>query len=179
LLGVGQGFGLAEEFLGEQSGTTNVTLEPGSDPPDNGGTSQPFDNHQPSLGITYEIALVGVYPSQNGGGDRIDLLGSIMAFAGNFNAGGYVACAGQLLSISQNTALFSILGTQYGGNGSTTFALPDLRGARHRRGVAGTAGRDAGLGKRTSPCPTRKRRMASATPCRRSTTGSLAWRWST
>jgi microcystin-dependent protein len=55
-------------------------------------------------------------------------LGSITLFAGNFAPAGYALCNGQLLPISQNTALFSILGTTYGGNGVTTFALPDLRG---------------------------------------------------
>jgi microcystin-dependent protein len=49
-------------------------------------------------------------------------------FGGNFAPQGWAFCNGQLLSISQNTALFSILGTTYGGNGTTTFALPDLRG---------------------------------------------------
>lgn len=49
-------------------------------------------------------------------------------FGGNFAPRGWAFCAGQLLSIAQNTALFSILGTTYGGNGTTTFALPDLRG---------------------------------------------------
>ncbi|TGE10578.1 phage tail protein [Hymenobacter fodinae] len=51
-----------------------------------------------------------------------------MLFAGNFAPRGYMLCQGQILSIAQNTALFSILGTMYGGNGQTTFALPDLRG---------------------------------------------------
>ena len=46
----------------------------------------------------------------------------------NFAPVGYALCNGQLLPISQNTALFSLLGTTYGGNGTTTFALPDLRG---------------------------------------------------
>jgi len=55
-------------------------------------------------------------------------LGQIMLFAGNFAPRGWATCDGQLLSISTNTALFSILGTTYGGNGTTTFALPDLRG---------------------------------------------------
>ncbi|WP_324679135.1 phage tail protein [Hymenobacter sp. GOD-10R] len=55
-------------------------------------------------------------------------LGEIMLFAGNFQVRGYAFCNGQLLSIVQNQALFSILGTTYGGNGTTTFALPDLRG---------------------------------------------------
>ncbi len=55
-------------------------------------------------------------------------IGQIILFAGNFAIRGYALCNGQLLSIAQNTALFSILGTTYGGNGQTTFALPDLRG---------------------------------------------------
>jgi microcystin-dependent protein len=55
-------------------------------------------------------------------------LGAIFMFAGNFAPVGYQLCQGQILSISQNTALFSILGTTYGGNGTSTFALPDLRG---------------------------------------------------
>lgn len=55
-------------------------------------------------------------------------LGEIRMFAGNFAPRGWAFCQGQLLSIAQNTALFSILGTTYGGNGQTTFALPDLRG---------------------------------------------------
>jgi len=55
-------------------------------------------------------------------------LGMIIMFAGNYQIQGWAFCNGQLLSISQNTALFAILGTTYGGNGTTTFALPDLRG---------------------------------------------------
>ena len=55
-------------------------------------------------------------------------IGQIMMFAGNFAPKGWALCEGQVLSIAQNTALFSILGTTYGGNGQTTFALPDLRG---------------------------------------------------
>ncbi|PHS10117.1 MAG: phage tail protein [Kordia sp.] len=49
-------------------------------------------------------------------------------FGGNFAPQGYALCNGQLLAIAQNTALFSLLGTTYGGDGQTTFALPDLRG---------------------------------------------------
>jgi len=55
-------------------------------------------------------------------------IGSIALFAGNFAPKNWAFCQGQILSIAQNTALFSILGTTYGGNGTTTFALPDLRG---------------------------------------------------
>lgn len=54
-------------------------------------------------------------------------LGQIEAFAFNFAPKGWAFCAGQLLSITQNQALFAVLGTTYGGNGINTFALPDLR----------------------------------------------------
>ena len=54
-------------------------------------------------------------------------LGEILLVGFNFAPVGYALCNGQLLPISQNTALFSLLGTTYGGNGVTTFALPDLR----------------------------------------------------
>jgi len=55
-------------------------------------------------------------------------LGEIRAFGFNFAPKGWAMCNGQLLSIAQNTALFSLLGTFYGGNGVNNFALPDLRG---------------------------------------------------
>ncbi|NTS39379.1 phage tail protein [Flavisolibacter sp. BT320] len=56
------------------------------------------------------------------------LMATIILFAGNFAPRGWAFCNGQILSIAQNTALFALLGTTYGGNGQTTFALPDLRG---------------------------------------------------
>jgi microcystin-dependent protein len=56
-----------------------------------------------------------------------EYLGAVKLFAGNFAISGYAFCAGQLMSIQQNAALFSILGTTYGGNGVQTFQLPDLR----------------------------------------------------
>ena len=52
----------------------------------------------------------------------------IRIFAGNFAPTGWAGCNGQLMPISQNTALFSLLGTSYGGDGKSTFALPDLQG---------------------------------------------------
>ena len=55
-------------------------------------------------------------------------IGEIRIFGFNFAPRGWALCNGQLLSIAQNTALFSLLGTMYGGNGQTTFGLPDLRG---------------------------------------------------
>ena len=55
-------------------------------------------------------------------------VGEIRMFAGNFAPQGWAFCDGQLLAVSQNDALFSLLGTIYGGDGRTTFGLPDLRG---------------------------------------------------
>ncbi len=55
-------------------------------------------------------------------------VGEIRMFAGNFSPRGWAFCDGQLLAVSQNEALFSLLGTLYGGDGRTTFGLPDLRG---------------------------------------------------
>lgn len=55
-------------------------------------------------------------------------LGEIRMFAGNFAPEGWALCDGALLSIAENDALFSLIGLTYGGDGTTTFALPDLRG---------------------------------------------------
>ncbi|MED4584487.1 tail fiber protein [Brevibacillus choshinensis] len=55
-------------------------------------------------------------------------LGEIRMFAGAYAPNGWALCNGQLLNISQNDALFSLIGTTYGGDGQTTFALPDLQG---------------------------------------------------
>lgn len=55
-------------------------------------------------------------------------VGEIRMFAGNFAPRGWALCDGQLLPVSQNDALFSLLGTIYGGDGRTTFAVPDMRG---------------------------------------------------
>ena len=65
-------------------------------------------------------------------------------FGGNFAPRGWAFCEGQLMPISQNTALFSLLGTTYGGDGRTTFGLPDLRGR-----VAVHPGQGSGLTRRS------------------------------
>ena len=71
------------------------------------------------------------------------MLGEIRLFGGNFAPRGWALCDGQLLPIAQNAALFSLLGTTYGGDGRNTFALPDLRGR-----VPLHAGRGPGLTER-------------------------------
>ena len=69
-------------------------------------------------------------------------IGTIIMFAGYFAPQGWMLCQGQILPIAENTALFSLLGTTYGGDGETNFALPDLRS----RVPVGT-GQGAGLSK--------------------------------
>ncbi|RVU31640.1 phage tail protein [Neptunomonas marina] len=71
-------------------------------------------------------------------------VGEIRMFAGNFAPRGWAFCDGQLLAVSQNDALFSLLGTIYGGDGRTTFGLPDLRGRAPIH-----AGQGSGLTNRT------------------------------
>lgn len=71
-------------------------------------------------------------------------IAQIMGFGGNFAPRGWAFCNGQLLPIASNSALFSILGTTYGGDGRTTFALPDLRG-RSMLHVGGLSGTGPGL----------------------------------
>jgi microcystin-dependent protein len=64
-------------------------------------------------------------------------VGEIRIFPLNFAVRGWALCNGQLLPLSQNTALFALLGTTYGGDGKTTFALPDLRGRAPMHAGAG------------------------------------------
>jgi microcystin-dependent protein len=70
--------------------------------------------------------MVGAAPAADAGMD--DYLGEIVTVGFNFCPRGMMEADGRLLPIAENTALFSLLGTMYGGDGRTTFALPDLRG---------------------------------------------------
>jgi microcystin-dependent protein len=85
-----------------------------------------LSNVQPYIVINYCIAMQGIFPSRN---DADPFLSQIQAFPYNFAPTGWAFCDGQLLSISQNTALFSLMGTMYGGNGTSNFALPNLQGS--------------------------------------------------
>jgi microcystin-dependent protein len=134
-IGDGTGAGLATETLGVPTGSATITLSasqlPSSDPslPGGGdGGGQPYSNLQPSLPLETLIATSGVFPSEGGSTGSATFIGQVANFAGNFIPSGWALAAGQLLPIASNTALFSILGTTYGGNGTTTFALPDLQG---------------------------------------------------
>ena len=81
------------------------------------------DNRQPYLAVNYCIALQGIFPARND-----PFVSQIQIFPFNFPPRGWAFCNGQILAISQNTALFSLLGTTYGGNGISNFALPNLQG---------------------------------------------------
>ena len=83
------------------------------------------DNRQPYLVLNYCIAMQGIFPARS---DALPYLSQIQLFPFNFAPKGWALCDGQLLAISQNTALFSLLGTNYGGNGTSNFALPNLQG---------------------------------------------------
>jgi microcystin-dependent protein len=83
-------------------------------------------NLQPYLVGNYCIALNGIFPSRS---DANPFVSQIELFGFNFAPVGWAQCNGQLLSISQYTALFSLVGTNFGGNGTSTFGLPNLQGA--------------------------------------------------
>jgi microcystin-dependent protein len=97
------------------------------------GAGLGHNNMQPNLVLNCIIALQGIYPSRNLATDSMvrgdsPFIGEIMWVPYNFAPRNWAFCDGQLLQISQYSALFSLLGTTYGGDGRTTFALPDARG---------------------------------------------------
>ena len=94
------------------------------------GNGQPHENRQPSLVLRYIITTQGNYPSREGivDIDGEDYVGEIRAFGFNFAPRGWAMCDGQLMPINGNESLFTLIGTKFGGDGRTTFALPDLRG---------------------------------------------------
>jgi microcystin-dependent protein len=136
-IGSGQGAGLASYAVGQQAGQDAITLTQAQLPVGAGGSASPVSDLQPSTAITYAIAVSGIFPSDGSGGGP-EAIGSILAFAGNFAPAGYLAAQGQLLSISDYSTLFTLIGTTYGGDGQTNFRLPDLRG-RTMIGASATA----------------------------------------
>lgn len=128
---IGAGSRLANWVYGQSYGAAEVALTQANLPASLGGTGQPLDDMQPSLATRYVINLSGSFPSVGGTGlADLQNIGLVFKWAGGAlpDPGQYAECAGQLLQINQNPALFAILGTTFGGNGQTTFGLPDLRG---------------------------------------------------
>lgn len=108
-------------------GTANQVALPEGALVSQGTTGQPHENMPPYLVLTYAICVAGMLPA--GAPDYPPLLGEVRMFAGGFAPEGWAACDGQTIPLMQNQALFSLLGVTYGGDGVTTFGLPDLRGA--------------------------------------------------
>ena len=129
--------GLIAQSLGADAGAPSTTLTVGNLPPQplklaTGTTAilggrQPFSVQQPSLGLHYIIAVQGLFPTRDAMvADGVPFLGEISLYAGTMAPAGWEFADGQLLSIAANAALFSVIGDTFGGNGISTFALPDL-----------------------------------------------------
>lgn len=141
LIGQGTGNGLPTATYGQAYGADGVALTQANMPAGFGGSSQSFNHEQPSLATRYFINMEGDFPPRDGTADaKLSYIGMITAWAGGSSPptdnGIWVECLGQSLSIFQYSALFSLLGTTFGGNGQTTFQLPNLSG----RTIAGAGG---------------------------------------
>ncbi len=115
-VGSGQGPGLPPVSLGQKLGGTVA-----------------------GLGLSYLISTQGLYPTSTGSGAfpaNEQCLSQVVAYAGAQAPQGWAACDGSLVPIESNPALFNMIGTTYGGDGVTDFALPDLRG-RMLAGIGG------------------------------------------
>ncbi|KXV61701.1 hypothetical protein AD948_00770 [Acetobacter senegalensis] len=112
--------------LGSVVGKQAVSLSDANVPVSDGGSGTSFDNRAPGLALNYIICVNGAFP--NSGSDSGPVMGEIRAYAGSAASipQGWVLANGTLLPIAQNQALFALLGTTYGGNGLTNFALPNL-----------------------------------------------------
>jgi VCBS repeat-containing protein len=147
IVGAGNDFNSAKSVaVGTTTGEDSTTLTT-SNLPFPAGSSQPVSNDQPSVAMTYLVATEGLFPGSSGAPNPTSqYLGEVIAFAGTNSAlgnmldHGWAVANGQILGISQNTALYSLLGAAYGGNGTTTFALPDLVG----RSIAGVGTSNGG-----------------------------------
>jgi microcystin-dependent protein len=129
IIGAGSGAGLSPRPLGSVAGSPSVTLT-SAEVPKGAETSAlvPYNTVQPSLALEPLIAVNSVYPLSGSGPGPAAFMGQIAYFAGNFVPAGWELADGQTLSIASNPALFTVIGTTYGGNGITTFQLPDLVG---------------------------------------------------
>ncbi len=99
--------------------------------------------HEPIKGLSYLIATAGIYPSRKALNEPnqygiAPLLGQLLlvAYVPKYTPpAGWATCDGKLLKIDKEVALYSLLGTKFGGDGKTTFALPDLRGHEPMKGI--------------------------------------------
>jgi microcystin-dependent protein len=121
--------------LGAAIGSPSVTLTPSQVPaPNEPVAPQPYRTVQPSLALTPLIAVNGSFPLPTGSSGTSAFVGQIANYAGSVTSngsrvpGGWMPADGRLLPINRFPALFAVLGTTYGGNGTTDFALPNLVG---------------------------------------------------
>ena len=131
-IGACAGPGLPPQTLGVTTGSPSVTLTVPQLPPP-AGSGQSFSNLQPSLPLTPLIAVAGSFPSM-GTTNGPAFVGQIAYYAGSlgnsnqFLPNGWAVANGSIMTFAQNSALGSVIGDQFGGNGSTTYALPNLLG---------------------------------------------------
>ena len=135
--------------LGATTGQDSTTLT-NQNAPSPLGPDQPVSNDQPSLALTYLVATQGVFPNGSFEPD-LPVIGEVIAYAGGGSGlvdmlqEGWAVANGATVAIQTNLALFDVLGTTYGGNGTTTFNLPDLVG-RTVAGVSTNQGTTTTLG---------------------------------
>jgi microcystin-dependent protein len=127
IIGAGNS-GLGDTPLGQSVGSDTAAITKADLPPSLGG-GLPIDNHQPSVALTYLICTSGLFLAPGGAlSSNMPYLGEIIAFAGTHIPDGWTVAAGQPLEIDSNQALFESIGFTYGGDGTTTFQLPNLVG---------------------------------------------------
>jgi microcystin-dependent protein len=137
VIGAGQGDGLSPYALGQTPGAAQArtrTIQASR----TGGTIAIVpaavpgsgNNVQPVLGLNYIICMHGMFPARPGGQNWGGCVGEIRAFGDDFAPASWALCDGSVLSVEDpdNAQLFEVIGFTYGGDGRTTFALPDLRG---------------------------------------------------
>ena len=142
-IGSGTGPGLSAISMGQQTGSSSITLtqsqmaththqwdhySASNQVSSAAGAGNAFSNRQPSTGLHYIITGQGTYPPREGTYALSAFMGEISLFAGNYAPSGWMLCQGQSLSVSIYDTFYSVISTTYGGDGRTTFALPDLRG---------------------------------------------------
>lgn len=124
-------FGAEQRTIGVNNLPPHTHSTASNGPTSSVGGGAAINDEQPTMTLHYLIATEGYFPDPNGSPPNSSIedpfYGQIALFAGNFVPRGWAEANGQLLPIAQNQTLFSLLGTQFGGNGQTTFALPDLR----------------------------------------------------
>jgi microcystin-dependent protein len=133
VVGSGQGAGLTNRPLGSVAGATTETLTANQVPPYGGASgitagSQPVSTLQPSLALNESVVTQGFFPSSSGPQAQGPIIGQVQTYAGPSLPTGQIAANGQQVPISQNQALFSVIGNTYGGDFPLSFAVPNLAG---------------------------------------------------